>query len=64
MIVRRADTMGVCMGVRRALAMVEDVLRENPGVPVSTLGPLIHNRRVVEESCPSRSRRRWPAGSS
>jgi 4-hydroxy-3-methylbut-2-en-1-yl diphosphate reductase len=49
MIVRRADTMGVCMGVRRALSMVEDVLRESPGVPVFTLGPLIHNRRVVEE---------------
>lgn len=41
--------MGVCMGVRRALAIVEDVLRESPGVPVFTLGPLIHNRRVVEE---------------
>ena len=41
--------MGVCMGVRRALSMVEDVLAGNPGVPVFTLGPLIHNRRVVDE---------------
>lgn len=41
--------MGVCMGVRRALAIVEQVLAENPGTPVATLGPLIHNRRVVED---------------
>lgn len=47
--VHRADTMGVCMGVRRALAIMEEVLEGNPGTPVFTLGPLIHNRRVVEE---------------
>jgi 4-hydroxy-3-methylbut-2-en-1-yl diphosphate reductase len=47
--VLRADTMGVCMGVRRALAIVEKILEESPGVPVATLGPLIHNRRVVED---------------
>ncbi len=49
MIVKRADTLGVCMGVRRALAIVERALAENPGVPIYTLGPLIHNTRVVEE---------------
>jgi 4-hydroxy-3-methylbut-2-enyl diphosphate reductase len=49
MTVQRADTMGVCMGVRRALAIVEQVLAESPGTPVATLGPLIHNRRVVED---------------
>ena len=49
MIVLRADTMGVCMGVKRALAIVERILKENPGLPVYSLGPLIHNPRVVEE---------------
>jgi 4-hydroxy-3-methylbut-2-enyl diphosphate reductase len=49
MIVMRADTLGVCRGVRRALAIVEQAIAENPGVPVYTLGPLIHNPRVVEE---------------
>lgn len=49
MVVVRADTMGVCMGVKRALDIVEDILAANPGTPVSTLGPLIHNRRVVDE---------------
>lgn len=49
MIVLRADTLGVCRGVRRALAIVEQAIAENPGVPIYTLGPLIHNPRVVEE---------------
>ncbi len=49
MIVVRADTMGVCMGVKRALGIVEGVLAANPGTPIFTLGPLIHNRRVVDE---------------
>ena len=33
----------------RALELVERTLEENPGVPIYTLGPLIHNTRVVEE---------------
>ena len=41
--------MGVCMGVKRALAIVERTLEENPGLKVYSLGPLIHNPRVVEE---------------
>jgi 4-hydroxy-3-methylbut-2-enyl diphosphate reductase len=49
MIVLRADTLGVCRGVRRALAIVEQAIAENPGTPMYTLGPLIHNPRVVEE---------------
>ncbi len=49
MIVVRAETVGVCMGVRRALGIVDQALADNPGVPISTLGPLIHNPRVVEE---------------
>jgi 4-hydroxy-3-methylbut-2-enyl diphosphate reductase len=49
MTVLRADTLGVCMGVSRALELVEKTLREDPKVPIYTLGPLIHNGRVVEE---------------
>jgi len=49
MTVVRADTMGLCMGVKRALRIVEKALAENPDTPIYTLGPLIHNPRVVEE---------------
>jgi (E)-4-hydroxy-3-methyl-but-2-enyl pyrophosphate reductase len=49
MIVVRADTLGLCSGVRRALRLVEEALAENPGAPLYTLGPLIHNSRVVRE---------------
>lgn len=45
----RADTLGTCMGVRRALQMVDQTLASHPGTRVYTLGPLIHNARVVEE---------------
>jgi 4-hydroxy-3-methylbut-2-enyl diphosphate reductase len=49
MTVIRAATLGTCRGVQRALAIVERTLAEHPGEPVHTLGPLIHNPRVVEE---------------
>ena len=49
MIVVRADSLGLCTGVRRALRMAERALAENPGAPLYSLGPLIHNSRVVEE---------------
>lgn len=49
MTVIRASTLGTCRGVQRALALVEQTLAEHPGEPVYTLGPLIHNPRVVEE---------------
>jgi 4-hydroxy-3-methylbut-2-enyl diphosphate reductase len=49
MIVRRADTLGMCSGVRRALALVDRALDENPGIPVASLGPLVHNPSVVAE---------------
>lgn len=49
MTVVRAEVLGVCMGVRRALSIVETTLAENPGTPVHTLGPLIHNPRTVED---------------
>jgi 4-hydroxy-3-methylbut-2-en-1-yl diphosphate reductase len=45
----RADVLGVCMGVRRALTIVEETLAGNPGTPIHTLGPLIHNPRTVED---------------
>lgn len=49
MTVVRAATLGTCRGVQRALAIVERTLADRPGEPVYTLGPLIHNSRVVEE---------------
>jgi 4-hydroxy-3-methylbut-2-en-1-yl diphosphate reductase len=49
MIVIRAQSLGLCTGVRRALQLVEEVLAREPGTLVQTLGPLIHNPRVVEQ---------------
>lgn len=37
-----------CFGVKRAISLAEGALRERPK-PVSSLGPLIHNRQVVSE---------------
>lgn len=41
-----ADHAGACYGVQRALDMVEVALGSSPA-PVRTLGPLIHNPKVV-----------------
>lgn len=41
-----AEHAGACYGVERALRMAEDTARTTSG-PVHTLGPLIHNPRVV-----------------
>lgn len=41
-----ASEAGACYGVERALRMVEDAAKSSE-VPVHTLGPLIHNPRVV-----------------
>jgi 4-hydroxy-3-methylbut-2-en-1-yl diphosphate reductase len=49
MIVVRAETMGLCPGVRRALALAESALRDGGGAPVVSLGPLVHNGRLVED---------------
>jgi 4-hydroxy-3-methylbut-2-enyl diphosphate reductase len=46
--VRMAKTAGFCFGVKRALEMVRDALRDNDG-RLYCLGPLIHNPRVVAE---------------
>lgn len=45
----RAREYGFCMGVRRAVEAVQRLLREQPGTPVRTLGPLIHNRVFLDE---------------
>lgn len=43
-----ASEAGACYGVERALRMVEDAAAKS-AVPVHTLGPLIHNPRVVAD---------------
>ncbi|MBI9103795.1 MAG: 4-hydroxy-3-methylbut-2-enyl diphosphate reductase [Spirochaetales bacterium] len=45
----RAKTYGVCMGVKRALELVENSIEAKPEGGVCTVGPLIHNRRVLEQ---------------
>jgi 4-hydroxy-3-methylbut-2-en-1-yl diphosphate reductase len=49
MTVIRADTLGLCGGVRRALRLAEQALAENPGGSFFSLGPLVHNPRLVAE---------------
>ena len=41
-----ADSAGFCFGVSRAVEMVEKAAGE--GKQVATLGPIIHNRHVVQ----------------
>ncbi len=45
----RADSMGFCMGVRRAMQVVQNIIDSSPPYPVFTFGPLIHNRLVLED---------------
>ncbi len=47
-IVLRADILGYCMGVRRAVQMAEKALDDYPHKTVYTLGPLIHNNQVLD----------------
>lgn len=44
----RADIMGYCMGVRRAVESAEEALLDSPIRPVYTYGPLIHNPQALE----------------
>lgn len=44
----RAETMGFCMGVRRAIELTEKTISSSVKRPVYTFGPLIHNRLVLE----------------
>ncbi|MBQ2265193.1 MAG: 4-hydroxy-3-methylbut-2-enyl diphosphate reductase, partial [Oscillospiraceae bacterium] len=42
-----AESAGFCFGVNRAVQMVYSALERNE--PVATLGPIIHNRDVVDD---------------
>jgi len=42
----KADVLGFCFGVRRAVAMIETELEKNG--PLCTLGAIVHNTHVVE----------------
>ena len=44
--IRLAETAGFCFGVERAVALAEQTARECKNAV--TLGPIIHNRHVVE----------------
>ncbi|HNY17349.1 MAG TPA: 4-hydroxy-3-methylbut-2-enyl diphosphate reductase [Treponemataceae bacterium] len=44
----RADILGYCMGVRRAVEAAEQALLDNPVRPVYTYGPLIHNPSALD----------------
>jgi len=45
----RSDVLGFCMGVRRAVEIARAAAAEPKSAPVFTLGPLIHNPRVLDE---------------
>ena len=44
----KADIMGYCMGVRRAVESAEQAIKEFPQKEIFTLGPLIHNQNALE----------------
>lgn len=43
-----AESLGFCMGVKRAVDMAYRALEKSNGLPVVTLGPLIHNAQEIE----------------
>ncbi|NBO63265.1 MAG: 4-hydroxy-3-methylbut-2-enyl diphosphate reductase [Acidobacteria bacterium] len=43
-----ADSLGFCMGVKRAVDMAYRALDKDKALPVVTLGPLIHNTQEIE----------------
>lgn len=49
MIVLKADTLGYCMGVRRAMDLAVKTAESESARPIYTLGPLIHNPQAVED---------------
>ena len=51
-----AKTAGFCFGVDRAVSLVEQAIRD--GKRAVTLGPIIHNRHVVERFTARRPRDR------
>ncbi len=46
--VKKADVLGFCFGVRRAVEYAEKALEDYSGKKVYSLGPLIHNEIVLE----------------
>lgn len=42
-----ADSLGFCMGVKRAVDLAFKALDKSPSGPVATLGPLIHNSQEI-----------------
>ena len=44
-----AKTAGFCFGVKRAVETVYQQIEENPGMPIYTWGPIIHNEQVVND---------------
>ena len=45
----KAEHMGFCMGVRKAMQTVENIIEKEKVKKISTFGPLIHNRLVLSE---------------
>ncbi|MBN2651623.1 MAG: 4-hydroxy-3-methylbut-2-enyl diphosphate reductase [Spirochaetales bacterium] len=45
----KAELIGFCMGVRRAVELAYKVIEDYKGSKIYTLGPIIHNPSVVEE---------------
>jgi 4-hydroxy-3-methylbut-2-enyl diphosphate reductase len=43
-----AESLGFCMGVKRAVDMAYRAIEKSDGQPVTTLGPLIHNTQEIE----------------
>ena len=44
----KADIMGYCMGVRRAVESAEQSIKDFPHKNIYTLGPLIHNQNALD----------------
>lgn len=47
--IKLAKTAGFCFGVNRAINMAKEAVEENKNLIIFSLGPLIHNKQVVEE---------------
>ncbi|MFC1916289.1 hypothetical protein ACFLW4_06345, partial [Chloroflexota bacterium] len=44
--IEKADKIGFCLGVRRAVDILEKIARERGGV--ETLGAVVHNQQVLQ----------------
>lgn len=49
MIVIKAEVIGYCMGVRRAMELAAETARRVGTRPIYTMGPLIHNRHALDQ---------------